>query len=120
MSHLEDGYTRIANGLLDDLARAKLSGSEFRVMLAVIRLTYGFSVASRRIKAGELMRKTGIDRRGVRRAVAKLVERGMLKKAGPYFEPNLGVQKYAARWEGSQGEQATLAGREEASVAPSG
>ena len=113
--HLEKGYTQLANGLLDDLARAKLSGSEFRVMLAVMRLTYGFSVSSRRIKAGQLMKATGIDRRGVRRAVAKLVDRGILRKAGPYFEPNLGVQKYAARWEPPRG-----APREQTTVAPSG
>ena len=114
MPHLEKGYTQIANGLLDDLARAQLSGSEFRVVLAVVRLTYGFSVSTRRITAGQLMRATGIDRRGVRRAVSRLVERGILRKAGPYFEPVYGIQKYAARWEAPGG-----ASREQTTVAPS-
>lgn len=41
---LENGYTRIANELIEKaLLRVNVSGVQFRMMLLVIRLTYGFN-----------------------------------------------------------------------------
>lgn len=39
---LEDGYTKIANELLEALIRTELSGHCFRLTLLVLRKTYGF------------------------------------------------------------------------------
>lgn len=38
----EDGYTAIANEIMEALIAAELSGQEFRIALLVIRKTYGF------------------------------------------------------------------------------
>lgn len=40
---LEDGYTRIANELLEAIIAAKLSGQELRLLLFIVRKTYGFN-----------------------------------------------------------------------------
>lgn len=40
---LDDGYLRLSNTLVDALCRVSLSGRQFRVMLAIIKKTYGFN-----------------------------------------------------------------------------
>ena len=39
----DDGYTRLANDLLDALIEADLTKHQYKVALAVIRKTYGFN-----------------------------------------------------------------------------
>ena len=41
---LENGYTRIADELLEALSAARLGGGHFRVVFAVMRLTYGYGL----------------------------------------------------------------------------
>lgn len=57
---IEDGYTRIANELLEALAATKISGSELRMMLAIIRLTYGYNTSEARITANQLSNILGV------------------------------------------------------------
>ena len=40
---LENGYTRIANEILEAMAKVKLSPTQYRVLFVVWRYTYGFS-----------------------------------------------------------------------------
>lgn len=39
---LEDGYTSIANEILERLALIKISATDWRVLVTIIRRTYGF------------------------------------------------------------------------------
>lgn len=41
MAELEKGYLRLANQIQDALCIVELSGREFRVLNAIVRLTYG-------------------------------------------------------------------------------
>ena len=43
---IEDGYTKIANELLEAISKVNLSSYEFRVIMAIIRKTYGFNKKS--------------------------------------------------------------------------
>jgi phage replication O-like protein O len=43
MAELENGYLRLANQIQDALCIVELSGREFRVLNAIVRLTYGWS-----------------------------------------------------------------------------
>lgn len=83
---LEDGYTRIANELLEALARAALPGPRhFQVLLAMIRKLYGFNRSEGRISSSQLAQLTGIDPGNVRRVLSELVAAGLLEadaKAG--------------------------------------
>ncbi|EEJ2756729.1 replication protein [Salmonella enterica subsp. enterica serovar Anatum] len=49
MAELENGYLRLANQIQDALCIVELSGREFRVLNAIVRLTYGWSKKSDRI-----------------------------------------------------------------------
>ena len=40
---LENGYSPIANEILEQLCRQNLNGTQFRIIMVVWRYTYGFS-----------------------------------------------------------------------------
>ncbi|WP_084288457.1 replication protein [Desulfovermiculus halophilus] len=50
----ENGYTRLANELLEALARTRLAGQEYQAVLAIVRKTYGFGKKSDKISYGQL------------------------------------------------------------------
>jgi len=75
---LENGYTRIANELLDAIIRARLSRRQYAVLLAVARKTYGYNRKTARISSSQLAAMTGLDRANVTRTVCALVRMGVL------------------------------------------
>ncbi len=56
--------TQVPNVLLDEVI-PRLSSSPVRVLLAIIRLTYGFGKSSDRLSLSYLAKKTGLSRRRV-------------------------------------------------------
>jgi len=78
VADLDDGFTRIANELLEALMRTKLSGTQSQVVMAVIRQTYGYRKSADRLHTGYLAELTGLDRTQVKRAVKALESRNIL------------------------------------------
>lgn|SRR3990167_264859 len=58
----ENGYTGIANEIVEKLSCANLNGSEFRMILFVLRKTYGFQKTSDFISLTQFERGTGMKR----------------------------------------------------------
>ena len=77
---LENGYTRIANELLDEFIRTPLSGRYLRVWLFVLRKTYGFRKKRDKIPLSQFTRATRIDRSSVCKIIKKLVAWRTLEK----------------------------------------
>ncbi|MCD6459422.1 replication protein [bacterium] len=75
---LEDGYTRIANEILEALIKANLSGSELRIALLVLRMTFGYRKKQTCIPLTEIEMYTGIIMRTVTRSVKSLKEKRVL------------------------------------------
>jgi len=94
----EDGYTRIANELLSALCRVKLTLYEWRVLMALIRLTYGYNRKMSQISLGQIGRVTGIDPRLVHRAIKGLQAKNMLSVSKEKNRLILGIQKDYERW----------------------
>ena len=59
---LENGYTRIANQILDALIASGLSGQDFKITLLVIRKTYGFNKCEDYIPLSQIMAATGMGK----------------------------------------------------------
>ena len=97
---VEDGYTRIANALLEALAGARLSGRELSVALAVVRLTYGYRKKADRISASQLAGLSGIDRRKIPALLASLESKSILliERRGSGKIPTLQIDKRTDRW----------------------
>ena len=75
---LEDGYTRIANELLEALIRYPFSAGECKVLLGVIRLTYGWRRRSHPISQRALAVSTGLSPRQIRRILTGLRQQALL------------------------------------------
>jgi len=75
---LEHGHTRLANELLEALIGYPFGGGELRVVLAIIRLTYGWNRTHCPIRQTALARLTRLDRRQVQRVLTALRQQGVL------------------------------------------
>jgi len=95
----EDGYTRIANELLLALCRSRLTLYEWRVLMAVIRLTYGYNRKVDQISVRQLSRITSINYRLVYRTLKSLEKKNMLHISKQKNRLILGIQKDYERWD---------------------
>jgi len=75
---LEDGYTKIANQILEKLAYIRLSSYEWNVLMVVFRKTYGFNKKSDWISNSQLVKATGIQKSNVCRAIRKLKKKNIV------------------------------------------
>ncbi len=75
---VEEGYTRIANELLQALSAVRFAGQEYQIILAVARLTYGFQKKADSISHGQISKMIGIPRVKVARLVSTLISKKVL------------------------------------------
>lgn len=71
---LENGYTSIANEILDNLCKLSLNGTELKVVICIFRYTFGFRRKSHKLSASFIARWGNCDVRAVKRALKKLQE----------------------------------------------
>jgi len=99
MAELENGYLRLANQIQDALCIVELSGREFRVLNAIVRLTYGWSKKSDRIANSLIADKTTLKVKHVSEAVLSLAYRNIiiLRRIGQtrYIGINTNLDKWA-------------------------
>ena len=76
---LQNGYTKIANELLEAICRLTISGSEMRILLYIIRRTYGFSRSFAEIPLSEISQAVGIRREHIQKALKKLSGRKIIE-----------------------------------------
>ena len=69
---IEEGYTRIANEIIEALARYRISGEEWQVLMCLFRKTYGFQKKKDKISLSQFVIMTGLKRQNVFRALKKL------------------------------------------------
>lgn len=75
----ENGYTPIANEILERLVNACLLGAEYSILLFILRKTYGYHKKSDRISLTQFEKATGLSRPTVVKTLKNLVNRNMLK-----------------------------------------
>lgn len=71
---IENGYTRIANELLEAICRLNISGNEMRILLYIIRRTYGFNRSYAEIPLSDISAALGMKKGNVSRGIKKLRE----------------------------------------------
>lgn len=90
---IEEGYTRIANELLEAICRVQLNGTQSAIVLAVIRETFGFQRKETELGATHLARLTGKHKTLVQSEVIRLIERNILLELAP---PSFGRSRVLA------------------------
>lgn len=87
---LEDGYTRIANEILEQVARHRFNGTQIRLLLIVWRYTYGYGRKEAEFSLSFLASLIGAARSQVDRELSALIERRVLEVvAGGKGKPRL-------------------------------
>lgn len=94
VADLDDGFTRIANELLEAVMRAGLSQHQLLVFMAVMRKTYGFNKKSDWVSNEKLSELTGILPHKCSAAKSVLVKRGILTQTGRV----IGINKTVSEW----------------------
>jgi phage replication O-like protein O len=89
---LEKGFTRIANEILEHLSHPGINGSEYRILLVVLRKTFGFNKQKDMISLSQYENTTKMGRKQVVETIKDLVGKRILVK-----ENN--VYKFNKNWE---------------------
>jgi len=76
----ENGYTAISNELLEAVYRFGFTAGELRVLLLVIRYTYGFNRKSANLSASFIAKGTSMSLRYVKKSVKSLVSHRTLAR----------------------------------------
>lgn len=97
---VENGnYTRIANAILDSLVSAPISTSELRIVLAVIRKTYGYQKKEDSLSLSQLCEMTKISKRNVIYLLQNLEAKKILIISREKYQCNLvRFNKYSDTW----------------------
>ena len=94
VADLDDGYTRIANELLEAVMLAGLTQHQLLVFLAVMRKTYGFNKKLDWVSNEQLSELTGILPHKCSAAKSVLVKRGIFIQSGR----NTGINNVISEW----------------------
>lgn len=78
----KNGFTRIANPILEQIAGLKLNGTQFSILLSVWRYTYGFHRKQHKISLTFLSKATGRNRTQIKREVDRLIDAKILLVEG--------------------------------------
>lgn len=97
----ENGYTRLANELLEALCSYRIGGQELRVVLFIVRKTYGFGKKHDKISYGQISKATNIPRKRVAEHVKVLAEKRVLYilNNGEREPLTMGITKDYEQWE---------------------
>lgn len=75
---MTNGFTQIANTIIDALCCYRLPGEEMQILWVVIRQSYGFNRKTAEVSLSEFATKTGLKRPNVSRALNGLVSKKIL------------------------------------------
>lgn len=84
---MEDGYTRIANPIMDALCCADFNAREFRVVNFVIRETYGWQVKQKRMSGEYIAKKVKLDPSRCSKVLNELIRREVIIRHGGSRSP---------------------------------
>ena len=75
---LSNGYVRIANELLEAICQLDVSGSEMRILLYIIRRTYGFNKDYAEIPLSEISAAVGMRREHIQKMLKRLSAKNII------------------------------------------
>lgn len=99
---LEHGHLRLANRLVEAILHAPFQGTHVRILLALVRLTYGWKRRTARVSLEQLARHAGKPYTGgFRRALDELLAAGVVLEIDPGYrgQPTAyAIQKDHEQW----------------------
>lgn len=94
----ENGYTRLANELYEAIIRWHFSSYEYRVLIFIIRKTYGWNKKEDWISLSQFREATNIKESHVCRTINLLIKQNIITKGGNRDNPLYSIQKDYDKW----------------------
>ncbi|HGJ5854925.1 replication protein [Arsenophonus nasoniae] len=94
VAEIENGYTRIANELLEAIAGADLTVRQIKILLTIVRKTYGFGKKLDRITNTQIAEITGIHHTHVCKAKNEMISMNILILE----KGRIGINKKISEW----------------------
>jgi phage replication O-like protein O len=95
---IEDGFTMIANQLLEAILAGGFSQRELLVLLTIMRKTYGFKKTEDDMSASQIGDMCGLARPHVTATLNQLAQRNAIRKRAGRFGSIVGIQKDHRKW----------------------
>ena len=97
---MDDGYTRIAHGIVEELMQSKykLSGREYVVLMVVIRKTYGYRKSEDWIALSQFVESTGLDKCSCQKVIKGLAERKIITRKVQGNDQKLAINTNVSDW----------------------
>lgn len=102
-AQLEDGYTRIANELMDAAMKAPFTSREARVFRAVERATFGWNKKKAWLAASVLSEMTGLTAQNASKALNSLIKKRVIIREGSSRSPSY-INTRTSEWDFSSAE----------------
>jgi len=90
----DEGYTRLANELYEELIGANLTRNQAKVAHAICRKTYGYNKKMDRISDSQLATLTKLPRQKVNKAKNQLIDMGVVVSDGRMIGPNKDLSQW--------------------------
>ena len=94
VADLDDGYARLSNMLIEAYSGADLTKRQFKVLLAILRKTYGWNKPMDRITDSQLSEITKLPVKRCNEAKLELVRMNIIKQQGGMFGPNKNISEW--------------------------
>lgn len=107
----ENGYTPIANEILDEIVRVKLNATQFKILILLWRQTYGYSRKHHEISETFIAKATGLHKHQINREIQGLIKSNIVSVVKPptYTEPRvLAFNKNYHEWQQNCGQSTNL------------
>lgn len=105
---VENGYTEIANELIEALAQTSLRSTEWQVVLYLIRTTYGWHKKNAKLSVHEVALGTNLRDEMAARAIRQLRARNIITAVGDDHHPKTySIQKDYEKWQGDYSQVTT-------------
>lgn len=95
---IEDGYTKLANELLDAVISFNFSSRQYKVIMAIIRKTYGYNKTNDDISLTQIEKMCSMPKSHVSTTIKDLVDMNVLDKQKGVYGFNLSVKKDYSEW----------------------
>ena len=77
---LKNGYTRIANEIMEALAKIRIPGEPRQILDAIIRKTYGWDKMKDKISLSQFVKATGLKKVTICKGISKLLQMNIITK----------------------------------------
>jgi phage replication O-like protein O len=95
---IENGYTKIANELMEALTRIRIPGEAMQILLFIFRKTYGFNKKHDAISLSQFHLATGINTPNICRAIKTLIAMNIIIKKDNQHATEYRINKDYASW----------------------